>query len=293
MAFSLAFLLAGVCAAQADVCAAIRSQVASSASGQNGQVAQLSRQLAAIGALQRQRKCGGTKGGSLFNVCGGLANRYADVQRKIQAASRSSAGGNAPALKVRLQALGCGSQPAKRADAQRRTFDPGQFTGGYYRSNAMLYCVRLEDGYHFPTPHSQFAAEQDYKTTLNMCQYICDDMAMDVYTLDSGSLETEEMVAFASRQKYTDLPAAFAYREAADFKACDLQRYYSRINDASARGITAKNIANAAIPLPVARPSEPEPAAAPNGLTAYADVPLESRASKKVRVVGEAFLPEN
>jgi hypothetical protein len=290
---SLLFLLTGICAAQADVCAALRSQAASSSSGQNGQIAQLKRQLAALGALQRQRKCGSDKGGGLFNACGGLASRYADVQRKIQAASRSSGGGNTAALKVRLQAIGCGSQPARRANAERRTFDPGQFAGRYYRSNAMLYCVRLDDGYFFPTPHAQFAAEQDYKTTLNMCQYICDKVAMEVYMLDSGNLETEEMISVDSRQKYTELPAAFAYRDSAVFKACDLQRYYTRINDVNSRRITEKITARDAIPIPVSRPSEPEPAAAPDDLTAYVEAPRESQASKKVRLVGEAFLPED
>jgi hypothetical protein len=73
-------------------------------------------------------------------------------------------------------------------------------------------------------------------------------------------------------------------------------RYYDRMNEAQDRGITAKNIANASIPIPVSRPAadpEPEPAAAPDGLTAYADAPLESQTGKKVRVVGETFLPEN
>lgn len=278
----LTFLAIGLSAAEADVCSALRAQIGSS--GSSAQLAPLTRQLAAIGGLQRQRRCGGVLGG-LFSACRDLASRRADVQRQIQSISRSSRGG---AILARLQDLGCGAAPSRRALVRTEQAR----TTGSFGSTAMLFCVRPSDGYFFPAPHSQFTAKQDLKTTQDMCRYICDDPSVDVYTLGDVSLETEEMASVETHKKYLELPTAFDYRENAEFRACDLQRYYRRVDEARARTVTPNDMANANIAVPTPKPEVPTGGEAISGLTAYAtEAPAQPMPDRKIRQVGSAFFP--
>lgn len=267
-------LLAGLSQANADACSALRAQLG----GGNAAPTHLTRQLAAIKALERQRQCSGRSSGGFFDPCRDLAGRRAGVEREIQAASGR---GNSAAIRARLSALGCTQMV--RAD-RRKSDRPLSYTG-----QAMLYCVRLKDGYYFPAPNAQFVNAGYYDNTLDRCRFICNDKAMDVYELDDIGRETEEMASVKTRQSYKDLPAAFAYRDKADFQGCDLPRYYRRADEMRARTVTPKNMEAAVIPLPQAKPElldgtvtafVPE---APKGPVA---------ASRKVRVVGAPFLPD-
>ena len=47
-------------------------------------------------------------------------------------------------------------------------------------------------------------------------------VSTDGSTLSDPSLETDQMVAVETRKPYTELPTAFRYRDAAEFKACEL-----------------------------------------------------------------------
>lgn len=279
----LVFFAVGLTAAQADVCSALRAQLGGS--GQGARSAALTRQLNAIGALQRQRNCS-VWGSGLFSACRDLASRRADAQRQLQSAARAT--GNAGVIPARLDDLGCGS--SRRAS--RRSEDQTESRAGIFASSARLFCVRPSDGYFFPAPHSQFAARQDLKTTLDMCRFICEDASIDVYSLGDFGLETEEMASVDTRKKYLDLPTAFAYRENAEFKACDLQRYYRRVNEARARTVTPKDLSNANIPAPTPRPDFAPSGETTSGLTAYAeDAPTRPMPSRRVRQVGTSFFP--
>lgn len=280
----LVFMAVGLTAAQADVCAALRAQLGGP--GKTAQTTALTRQLKAIGALQRRRNCR-IWGSGLFSACRDLASRQADVQRQIESAARSSRG-NAGVILARLDDLGCGSgrRPSRRSDDQADR-QPGTFA-----STARLFCVRPGDGYFFPAPHSQFAARQDLKTTLDMCRYICEDASVDVYSLGDFGLETEEMTSVETGRKYLDLPTAFAYRENAAFEACDLQRYYRRVNEARARTVTPKDMSNANILVPTPRPELTPSDDTISGLTAYAgDAPVRPMPTRHVRQVGTSFFP--
>ncbi|MDX8523256.1 DUF2865 domain-containing protein [Mesorhizobium sp. MSK_1335] len=79
---------------------------------------------------------------------------------------------------------------------------------------------------------------------------MCDDSGVDLYSLSDPSLETDQMVAVETRKPYTELPTAFRYRDAAEFKACDLKRYSQRVAELRARTVTPGNMENAIIPLP-------------------------------------------
>lgn len=278
--------------AYADICSSLRAQLGGGQSSRNPEVVQLNRQLSAIRAMQRQRGCSGGESG-FFSSCGGLNSQAAQVRNKIASASRSGGyfggAGRTSAIRARMDALGCGTGEARRKQQVVRWDGSARLPGG----NAMLFCVRQSDGYFFPTPNSQFVGkDDDYKTTLDRCQYICDDKGMDIYTLYDLGQESEEMRSVSNGKAYKDLPAAFAYREAADFKSCDLQRYYRRVDEARARTVTPTDLSNAIIPLPSSRPELPAAEGLPAEATAFVTpeaVPMDP--ARKVRVVGDPFLP--
>ncbi|MFC3325880.1 DUF2865 domain-containing protein [Mesorhizobium cantuariense] len=293
---SLAAVLFGTLSSYADSCGAIRSQLLSGRSGgASPELAQLRRQLAAIQTIERQRQCTAKSSlGGLFNACADLARSRSDVQRRIAAGGNS--GRDTSGLQARFVALGCAPSAKQRpARAAPSTQSAGATPGG----NAMLFCVRLSDGYFFPAPKSQFAASGDLKETADQCRYICDDPGVDLYTLSDASLETDQMIALDTRKPYTELPAAFRYRDDANFKACDGKRYYQRVAELRARSVTPADMSNAIIPLPTAKPdlatpdlgtvaAVPVPDAEAPGAAQHQSIEAGNRL---VRVVGPAFFP--
>lgn len=243
----------------------------------------LRRQLAAISSLERKRQCAGSGDrGSFFGVCADLANQREDVlgqMNRVAGPGHRSAGVGA-VIKARLAALGCRAPGVQRAQER------------YASGPAMLFCVRLSDGYYFPAPNSQFVGESDYKTTLDRCRYICGEQAMDVYTLHDANLETEEMLSVEARKPYKELSVAFAYRTSLSFRACNLQRYHRRVEEAWTQAAGPSGMAGAAIPLPTPRPdmtfySSIAPGKHPSPEQAVAQTP------RHVRSVGPVFLPDD
>ncbi|MER9239481.1 DUF2865 domain-containing protein [Mesorhizobium sp. M0633] len=295
----------------ADSCGAIRSQLLSAgrSGGTSPELAQLRRQLAAIQKLERQRRCTARTAGFFFNPCADLVSSKAEVQRQIARLSNSSR--DTSGLKARFVALGCAAPAAKKQPAQQRTAPKAQSAGTTIGGNRMLFCVRLSDGYFFPAPKSQFAKGDDLKETVDQCRYICDDAGVDLYTLSDATRETEEMVALESGKPYVELPAAFRYRDDANFKACDVKRYYRRVAELRARTVTPANMTNAIIPLPTAKPDFGIVAEIPeSGIETAGAVPQEAKTqaaevqgvaqhqsieraigARPVRVVGPAFFP--
>lgn len=289
---ALCSLAASVTVSYADACSAIASQLRSGGGGNGAQVVALRRQLVALQGLERQRRCSGGGSGGFFDACGDIANRKASVQRQI---SEASGVPDASRLRARYASLGCedAARRARTATVKQEQARPG---GSYVASGAVLFCVRKSDGYYFPAPKSQFARQDDLKDTVDQCRYICDDAAVDVYSLGDLSLETEEMVSLEERKPYKELPTAFRYREDANFKACDLKRYYDRVAELRARTVTPTNMKNAIIPLPPSRPDIEERTAA---IGAEAQGEAQSASVEKldearqVRIVGPAFFPED
>ncbi|WP_246683108.1 DUF2865 domain-containing protein [Mesorhizobium sp. B2-1-3A] len=281
----------GTTSSHADSCSAIKGQLLSGGrgGGVSPELAQLRRQLAAIQGLERQRRCTAqSTTGGFFNACADLARNRTEVQRQMAAASSSSR--DISGLQARFAALGCTGAREQRSAPKTQS----AAGGATYVGNAMLFCVRLSDGYFFPAPKSQFAGSGDLKETADQCRYICDDPAVDLYTLSDASLETEKMVALDTRKSYTELPSAFRYRDDANFKACDVKRYYQRVAELRARTVTPTNMSNAIIPLPQPKPDLGGVAAIPqSGTEAPGVAQLQSiEAGKRtVRVVGPAFFP--
>lgn len=284
----------GTAPSYADSCSAIRSQLlpGGRSGGASPELAQLRRQIAAIQGLERQRRCTAqSAAGGFFNPCADLARNRTEVQRRM--ASASNSGRDLSGLQARFAALGCTSGAKEQRQAPKSQSAQAA-AGPTYAGNTMLFCVRLSDGYFFPAPKSQFAGSDDVKDMADQCRYICDDPAVDLYTLGDASLETEKMVALDTRKPYTELPSAFRYRDDANFKACDVKRYYQRVAELRARTVTPSNMTNAIIPLPQPKPDFDSVAAIPQtGTEASGAAPLQSieAGRRPVRVVGPAFFP--
>lgn len=285
MLLLLCLILGFVPAAHADVCDMLRAQV-DSIRGSTPALGQLKRQLDALRALERQQQCARRTGiFTLFSACGDIARRKSAVERQIRTAS---SGTRTAGLKARMASLGCAAQAAKPQREARVANRAPRSAAGWIAGHDMLFCVRLEDGYFFPAPNSGFVTAAGHKLVKSQCRYICDNADMAVYQLHDPALESEEMISVETRQAYKDLPNAFRYRDAAHFKACNLQRYSQRVNEARAQAMTPATVdaKSLVLPVPNARPdiepiafSEEEPRASANPLT------------RKVRVVGPPYLP--
>ena len=213
------------------------------------------------------------------------------MQRKLNAAASLQAG--ASALQSRKHNPGC-ARTSATANSQARSTQ--QKDSRNQVAGSIVFCVRLSDGYRFPAPNSQFDTGKDPRTTLDICRYICEEEAMDVYVLpNSASLETDDLVTVESGKKYSDLKTANAYQSAASFKACSFQRYYDRVNEARARTVTPYNMANAVIPVPASKPASTSDAESTGQVSLIADAkePKAIPARKKVRLVGTTFFPTN
>jgi hypothetical protein len=285
----LAFLV-GAPAAYADRCDALRGQLRSVGGG-GSEAAQLRRQIAAIRGIERQRACGKRGSGGFFDACGDLAGRRRAAEQQLS--QLSGGDGRVTRIRAQLAALGCGGREQRvakrRDDGAREARSSGPVYSG---ANALMFCVRLSDGYYFPAPNSQFVGDSAYEKTLDQCRFICDDAEMDVYKLSSFSQESDDMVAVSARKAYRDLPTAFKYRESAEFRACDITRYSRAVNEARARTVTPKNMDVPIIPLPKPRPEYDEPVDVTTTAGTATEALREMTNDKRVRVVGPAFFPE-
>lgn len=285
---AMAMFAAGTSVSYADECSVLRSQMRSADRSASPELASLRRQLAAIQGLERQRQCSskGAQGG-FFNACRDLASRRANIQKQMAHAPRS--GGSASRLQARFVALGCGAtrKPRENRTRDARNDQPVRSA----RNGAMYFCVRPSDGYFFPAPNSQFADHRDEKNTLDQCRYICDDATVSLYVLNDANLETENMISVEGEKPYKDLPTAFRYRNEPDFKACNLQRYYRRVDELRARTVTPSNMANAIIPLPTPNPVDRDTVASTSTETAESLTSEPHADSRQIRIVGPSFFP--
>jgi len=279
-------LLVDQTASRAESCAPSGGQSRSAKSVNDPQIAQLARQLAAIRSMERKRECTEevSKGGGLFNACRDLASQRKKVQFQIEEARRSGGGRD---LGGRKTASAACRAPARSKSAEPK--QPAPKKSGY--GNAMLYCVRLSDGYLFPAPNSQFVGTAAAEVTLRQCQYICEDQGIEVYVRQDPTLETEEMVSVRDGTSYRDLRTAFRYRDDGNFRRCDWERYVDRIQEVQLARMMSENLPQGVVPIPVGRPETEQDQISDEATASISgeDKPLTDR---PVRIVGPPFLPE-
>lgn len=288
-------LLIGQTAAQAQSCGSARSP----SGGAGGErVAQLQRQLTAVRSIERKRQCMSEKSqGGFFNACRDLANQRRRVEAALSAARGGSYVRNSENCRAssrqqsrRRQPTEVTAPPAKGARApQQQKSAPKKYGNVVRAGKAILYCVRLSDGYLFPAPNSQFVGKDAAEATLRQCQYICEDQAMDVYVLEDSDLETDQMISIQSKASYKDLPRAFWYRSQETFQKCDWNRYVDRIHELQLTQMMSENMEDVSVPVPEDRPELDENEISTEATASItADRPLIDR---PIRIIGTPFLP--
>ncbi len=145
-------------------------------------------------------------------------------------------------------------------------------------------CVRLSDGYHFPTPNSGYNTAGDIEAIAAQCMFICDDPAMEVYRMTGADRNTDEMVSVKTGARYADLSNAGAYRRAVPLKTCDMNRFY--------KTVLAEAPAGKARVGPAAESEQDVIVALLGDVDLRGTTSVVPDAARKVRIVGAAFLPE-
>ena len=254
------------------------SEAATCSPGGTGNAAEMMarRQLSALRAIERSRGCKAddAKGG-FFNACRDLAVRIGEIQKQIGSASNRACTTQAAksVTKVRVE---------RSKVANQNTAPKVPTYGG---KGAMLFCVRLTDGYFFPAPHSQFQKADFRAETLARCRFICESENVDLYILNDPNEETTEMVSIQSGRRYLELPSAFGYHGEREFKKCNWAGYVDKISELRTASKRPKSLANVVMPLPGVKPSE-----------RHDDIDMSEPASfspmgrRKVRVIGPAFM---
>ncbi len=151
-------------------------------------------------------------------------------------------------------------------------------------------CVRLSDGYFFPSPNSGYNSDNDTDKIAVQCRFICDNAEMDVYRVSGADRNADDMVSLTTGKRYAELPGAGAYRVAIPAKTCDMARYYKTalaFNPSAGKIDLGVSASEAVVPVPMLAMN----------MNLLSDVGLRGSRSlvtdrpRKVRIVGPAYLP--
>lgn len=266
--------------------AALAASCGSGKSAQSPAVKMLQRQLSALRSIQRGRGCKPGDSGGLFNACREVSLKISETQQELRATAAANNECKATerreariqkkpkAVKVSAPSV-VRSQPATQAP--RKVRGP---------KNALQYCVRLSDGYYFPTPNSQFKQRGGTDAALIQCKMICNTDNMAVYINDQNE-EAVEMVSVETGEAYADLSTAYDYHGEGSFRRCDWNGYVEKVSSLFVQRTQSKSLANVDIPTPDRRP-DADP-------VAVAQIPpheFRPAPDREVRIVGPAFIPD-
>lgn len=226
-------------------------------------------------------------------------------QAALSRPSRKSAGA--------VSVLNTGRSPVERAAIAGRSgtararivVEPRAARGGNYRT----LCVRSCDGFFFPV--SSAAAASDFARDERTCQMMCPGVETALYFHDAQGQESEDMVSARTQVPYTEMPNAFAYRNASApmSKACgcNMAAFYKEMQrrEAIINGGADADTAVTTWVRPSNRPDpgeDPETARDADMRLTSEDVAAVLAAStterplsedrQQVRMVGPTFLPD-
>jgi len=206
--------------------------------------------------------------------------------------------------------LGNGKTNTRRDTLARQTgarivIEPRAARGGNYRT----LCVRTCDGFFFPV--SSAAAPSDFGRDERTCQMMCPGTQTALYFHDALGQESEDMISARSRESYTDMPYAFAYRNAnapmSQACGCNMRAFYTEMQrrEAILNGTVSGDEAVTTWVRPFNRPDPGEdPESVLNSemrltsedISAVLSASTAERAltqdHRDVRIVGPAFLPD-
>lgn len=158
-------------------------------------------------------------------------------------------------------------------------------------------CVRTCDGYYFPisfsTLRSQFAKDEA------TCQAMCPGTQVALYVHRNPGGDAESMVSIAG-QPYSDLPSAFAYRQAYNPScACQFAQANFTPVDGAAPAFDPAAALRGRVPLPRLRPEPSEdPETIENRAGGFVPGPIAPRANatvadlggeRSIRLIGPAY----
>ncbi len=177
-----------------------------------------------------------------------------------------------------------GNDPEESVAGGRRTLRPDGVLGPDFFADEQpkefrTLCVRTCDGYVFPM--SPASSRGDFARDRQNCEAACPGAEVQVYYHSREGEESEDMVSAVADIPYSDLPAAWLYKQAgARPQGCACSRPRSNFE------VIAGNPQGAA--------KQPDPAAQ---LPAAEHTPSQMERSSgfgrnKVRVVGPVFLPD-
>ena len=145
---------------------------------------------------------------------------------------------------------------------------------GQYRT----LCVRTCDGYFFPMSNASSPA--DFDRDQHNCESSCPGTEVQIYYHRTGD-ELAEMIDFASGAPYSELPAAYLYKQSGTPRpagcGCNRSKNFEIVS-----GNPPPSDAVQSEPVNAKPTSGPDPAADPK----------PGGDDKKVRVVGPVFLPD-
>ncbi|NNU62980.1 DUF2865 domain-containing protein [Ochrobactrum soli] len=267
---------------------AVAETCGSGRSAQSPAVKMLQRQLSALRSIQRARGCKpGDSSGGIFNACREVGMKISEVQQELRATAaanneckaeaRTGRKAKVPAKPKTVNVSAAGNARAQPVTAPKKVRGP---------KNALQYCVRLSDGYYFPTPNSQYKQKGGTDAALIQCKMICKTDAMAVYINDQNE-EAAEMVSVQTGESYADLATAYDYHGEGEFKRCDWNGYVGKVSSLLAARSQSKRLADVEIPKPDVKPAEDPVAVAEIPAQQYRPAP-----DKAVRIVGPAFIPD-
>ncbi|MCD4513872.1 DUF2865 domain-containing protein [Brucella pseudogrignonensis] len=250
----------------------------------------LQRQLSALRSIERARGCQAGDRSGFFNACREVAIKINEVQQQLGtttkpncALTRAREGGR---LKVQR---GPERVPPLAAAVKQASVRPADGAARTRRApkNALQFCVRLSDGYYFPTPNSQYGQKGGADTALAQCRMICETEQMAVYVLKDHNDESADTVSVATGQSYAELPVAYNYHGSDAFQRCNWNGYVAKVRAHLFQRQQSKLLAKLEIPLPDKRPDLDSAAkAAP----IYSDD--KPMADRVLRSVGPNFMPD-
>ena len=211
--------------------------------------------------------------------------------------------------------------PGFRRDEQNVRRVPESIEGGWVNDGGHIrysappgtyrtLCVRTCDGYYFPV--SNASSPSDFDRDQQNCQSSCPGTEVQIYYHRSGQ-ESEAMVSGLSGAPYSELPAAYLYKQSGAPSPAGCACHAPGNDEAKNFSVIAGNPpaeepaeTQPAIPYPSSRP---DPAADPETLAnldggldaaslrrmAVAPNVNKSKATgeeKRIRVVGPVFLPD-
>lgn len=187
--------------------------------GASPQAQSAQRQVNALTAMMAKRGCFGGDSGGLFNACRDISKRLNQARSQLAGAQRGSV--------CRVQPTTTEASLRQRTnrprDTTRRESVPATFTSG---AKIRTMCVRLSDGYYFPSPNSGYGTAKDAELILAQCRLICATPEMDVFRLDGDDVSSGALTSLTNGKPYEELDTAQRYRVAPSSQRCDMARYH-------------------------------------------------------------------